>query len=277
MRVRNASSSRMLAAMGLRAAMNGESQQILEPFFMGCDTKAPKMVQISINAMQKMIIFECINLPASASLIICLWNLMEHGIEEVKILQTVTLLVTTNQLVMSEQLAKLISLCFRLHYTKNATTNNTASATIRQMVTMIFERVQNEDKKEQQKQTQTPATTTAGSSHSSEDVSPKKLDKLFGSVSGSNSSRFKPVKLRPAAEDAFNFLQDLIQIINGEAPFWLTAHDQHQHLVEIAKTFGLELLELIIDQYADVFHKVCLHTNYPFTISLIDILFSFFL
>lgn len=73
---------------------------------------------------------------------------MEHGVEELRLLQTVTLLITTNQVVQGELLAKSLVLCFRLHFTKNPITNNTASATIRQLVSVTFERVQNEDKKE---------------------------------------------------------------------------------------------------------------------------------
>lgn len=34
-----------------------------------------------------------------------------------------------------------IVLCFRLHFTKNSTTNNTASATVRQLVSAVFERI----------------------------------------------------------------------------------------------------------------------------------------
>ncbi len=70
---------------------------------------------------------------------------MESGVEELKLLQTITLLITTNSLVKNESLAKALSLCFRLHFTKNSTTNNTASATIRQLVSAVFERVQTED------------------------------------------------------------------------------------------------------------------------------------
>lgn len=271
----------MLAAMGLRAALSAESQQILEPFFMGCDTKAPKMVQLSINAMQKMVIFECLNSAAAGNLLLCLWTLMEGGVEEVKILQTVTLLLTTNRLVAAEQLARTISLCFRLHYTKNPTTNNTASATIRQLVTVIFERVQAEEKAEKEKREKEKSASISSASSSSSVSSPteaseagststtatttttskSQAERLFEPVT-SSQCRYRPMKLKPAAVDAFNFLQDLIQIINGEAPFWLStggigggSADQHS-LVEIAKTFGLELLELIIDQYADVFHNV---------------------
>ncbi|KAI2796229.1 Endocytosis and vacuole integrity protein [Blomia tropicalis] len=244
-RVRNASSDRILSSIGFRASMNAESLQILEPFFMGCDTKVSKMVQISINAMQKLIIFECLDKVSCQNLLICLWNLMENGIEEVKILQTITLLITTNQLVTNGQLAKTISLCFRLHYTKNSTTNNTASATIRQMVTVVFERVQNEDKKQ----------------NINVDVKPELNSKLFDSVSNGDSCQFKPTNLNVFALDAFNFLQDLIQLINGEEPFWLTTGDNHQSIVGITKSFGLELLELIIDQFADIFHK---HPEFSF-------------
>ena len=237
--------------------MNAESLQILEPFFMGCDTKVSKMVQISINAMQKLIIFECLDKVSCQNLLICLWNLMENGIEEVKILQTITLLITTNQLVTNGQLAKTISLCFRLHYTKNSTTNNTASATIRQMVTVVFERVQNEDKKQ----------------NINVDVKPELNSKLFDSVSNGDSCQFKPTNLNVFALDAFNFLQDLIQLINGEEPFWLTTGDNHQSIVGITKSFGLELLELIIDQFADIFHKVCnlfiLYSTIQFTLFFI--------
>lgn len=38
-------------------------------------------------------------------------------------------------------------LCFRLHFTKDATVVNTASATVRQLVSVVFERVVAEDAK----------------------------------------------------------------------------------------------------------------------------------
>ena len=37
-------------------------------------------------------------------------------------------------------------LCFRLHFTKDSTTINTAAATIKQLVSIVFERVITEDK-----------------------------------------------------------------------------------------------------------------------------------
>ena len=37
-------------------------------------------------------------------------------------------------------------LCFRLHFAKDSTTINTAGATVRQLISLVFERVVSEDK-----------------------------------------------------------------------------------------------------------------------------------
>ncbi|KAM7295272.1 hypothetical protein ISCGN_024776 [Ixodes scapularis] len=129
----------------LRLALLSESPEILEPFFLGCDTRSPKIVQICLAAIQRLVTFEAVSLTAAVNVITCLWNLMESGIEELKLLQTVTLLLTANSVVQGDTLAKALVLCFRLHFTKNSTTNNTASATVRQLVAAVFERVQAED------------------------------------------------------------------------------------------------------------------------------------
>ncbi|KAG7246210.1 hypothetical protein CRUP_002759, partial [Coryphaenoides rupestris] len=76
-----------------------------------------------------------------------LWQLMENGLEELKLLQTVLVLLTTNTVVHDEILSKAIVLCFRLHFTKDNITNNTAAATVRQVVTVVFERMVAEDER----------------------------------------------------------------------------------------------------------------------------------
>lgn len=45
----------------LHGTLLAESGEILEPFFMGCDTKNPKMVQISLMGIQKLITFEAVS------------------------------------------------------------------------------------------------------------------------------------------------------------------------------------------------------------------------
>ncbi|CAN7938580.1 unnamed protein product [Ixodes hexagonus] len=208
----------------LRLALLSESPEILEPFFLGCDTKSPKIVQICLAAIQRLVTFEAVSLTAAVNVITCLWNLMESGIEELKLLQTVTLLLTANSVVQGDALAKALVLCFRLHFTKNSTTNNTASATVRQLVAAVFERVQAED-------------SALG------DVKTDSLN-LEELKAG---SRHPPKSLQPSAADAFLLFQDLVQMVNADQPLWLIG------LTEMTRTLGLELLESILASFPEAF------------------------
>ncbi|XP_076369562.1 mon2 homolog, regulator of endosome-to-Golgi trafficking isoform X2 [Tachypleus tridentatus] len=227
-KVRNASTKHD----DLRLALLSESPEILEPFFLGCDTRNPKIVQICLTAIQRLITHEAVSSMASTNLISCLWNLMESGTEELKVLQTVTLALSTNQIVQGEVLAKALVLCFRLHFTKNSTTNNTASATVRQLVAVVFERLQTED-----------------SLPNEDRVAELNVEEL------KVGSRIPPKSLRPCAADAFLLFQDLVQLVNADQPYWLIG------LTEMTRTFGLELLESILISFPETFLK---HSEFSF-------------
>uniref|UniRef100_A0A2R5LCA4 Protein MON2 homolog n=2 Tax=Ornithodoros turicata TaxID=34597 RepID=A0A2R5LCA4_9ACAR len=160
---------------------------------------------------------------------------MESGIEELKLLQTVTLLLTTNTVVQGDALARAIVLCFRLHFTKNSTTNNTASATVRQLVSSVFERVQAED--------------VAAQNESNTKASELNVEEL------KVGSRNPPKSLRPCAADAFLLFQDLVQMVNADQPLWLVG------LTEMTRTLGLELLESILSGFPQVFVR---HAEFGF-------------
>lgn len=125
---------------------------------------------------------------------------MESGVEELKLLQTITLLITTNNAVKGESLAKALSLCFRLHFTKNSTTNNTASATIRQLVSAVFERIQLEDKVPNCMYYQLFMSLNRHLNSSAKQVHDFKFDDI-------KSGKYTPVSLPAAASDAFHFFQ----------------------------------------------------------------------
>ncbi|XP_048464034.1 protein MON2 homolog isoform X4 [Rhincodon typus] len=151
-----------------------------------------------------------------------LWQLMENGLEELKLLQTVLVLLTTNTVVHDDALAKAIVLCFRLHFTKDNITNNTAAATVRQVVTVVFERMDAEDEQ-----------------HKDDDSHPP--------VVQGNSNRRTISTLRPCAKDAYMLFQDLCQLVNADAPYWLVG------MTEMTRTFGLELLESVLNDFPRVF------------------------
>ena len=61
------------------------------------------------------------------------------------------------------------------------------------------------------------------------------------------------------------FSQDLCQLVNADAPYWLVG------MTEMTRTFGLELLESVLNDFPQVFLQVS-HLEYFAT----KLIFSFF-
>lgn len=137
--------------------------------------------------MQRLITQQVVDQKGARYITDTLWMLMEHSIEEVKVLQTVTLLLTTNAVVHGETLAKALVLCFRLHFTKDSTTINTAGATVRQLVSLVFERVGAEE--------------AAGNSSGEVDNREVNIEELKLATS------VAPKGLKPCAADAYLLFQ----------------------------------------------------------------------
>ncbi|XP_051026852.1 protein MON2 homolog isoform X2 [Acomys russatus] len=203
------------------AALKENSSEVVQPFLMGCGTKEPKITQLCLAAIQRLMSHEVVSETAAGNIINMLWQLMENSLEELKLLQTVLVLLTTNTVVHDEALSKAIVLCFRLHFTKDNITNNTAAATVRQVVTVVFERMVAEDERHR-------------------DIEPPVL------IQG-NSNRRSVSTLRPCAKDAYMLFQDLCQLVNADAPYWLVG------MTEMTRTFGLELLESVLNDFPQVF------------------------
>ncbi|KAM8890970.1 protein MON2 homolog isoform 2-T2 [Spinachia spinachia] len=207
---------------GILAALKENSLEVVQPFLMGCGTKEPKITQLCLAAIQRLMSHEVVSEAAAGNIINMLWQLMENGLEELKLLQTVLVLLTTNTVVHDEVLSKAIVLCFRLHFTKDNITNNTAAATVRQVVTVVFERMVAEDERFKGVAEQPPP------------------------VQG-NTNRRSVSTLRPSAKDAYMLFQDLCQLVNADAPYWLVG------MTEMTRTFGLELLESVLNDFPGVF------------------------
>ncbi|MGH0161488.1 UNVERIFIED_CONTAM: hypothetical protein FKN15_041044 [Acipenser sinensis] len=207
---------------GILAALKENSSEVVQPFLMGCGTKEPKITQLCLAAIQRLMTHEVVSEAAAGNIINMLWQLMENGLEELKLLQTVLVLLTTNTVAHDEALSKAIVVCFRLHFTKDNITNNTAAATVRQVVTVVFERMVAEDERHKGIIEQPPA------------------------VQG-NSNRRSSSTLRPCAKDAYMLFQDLCQLVNADAPYWLAG------MTEMTRTFGLELLESVLNDFPQVF------------------------
>ncbi|XP_063438367.1 protein MON2 homolog isoform X1 [Mytilus trossulus] len=217
---------------GIIAGLIPASAEIVQPFVMGCDTKNSKIMQICLGGVQRLISHEAVSMTAADSIISMLWNLMESGQEELKVLQTAIILITTNSVVQHESLAKALVLCFRLHFAKDSTTINTAAATIKQLVSIVFERVLSEDRVK----SQAP-------------LEQMKLEEL------KIGSKTPPHSLQPCGGDAYLLFQDLCQLVNADQPFWLVG------MTEMTRTFGLELLEAVLTAFPEIFHT---HSEFSF-------------
>ncbi|XP_050313877.1 protein MON2 homolog isoform X2 [Anthonomus grandis grandis] len=204
--------------------------QIIYPVSQGCETKDVKLIKICLQIMQKLITSQLIDQKGAVYVTDALWSLMESGIEEVRILQSVLLLLTTNTVVHGETLARTLVLCFRLHFTKNSTTINTAGATVRQLVYLVFERVVAEDEQ----------LSKLPNKPERPPVNLEELKMPCGSP---------PKGLPPCAGDAYLLFQDLVQLVNADQPYWLIG------MTEMTRTFGLALLESVLTQFYSVFYK----------------------
>jgi len=226
---------RQVSGQGEQDIIHGlvsSSSDILQPFVLGCDTKHAKIVHLCLTAIQRLISHEIVSVTAANNILQCLWVLMEAGLEELKLLQTAILLITTNSVVQHESLAKALVLCFRLYFTKDSTTINTAAATVRQLVSVVFERVIVED-----------------GLPSQEPMEAVSIEVLKA------GGRQAPRSLRPCAMDAYLLFQDFCQLVNADQPYWLIG------MTEMTRTFGLELMESLLTSFPQVFLK---HPEFSF-------------
>ncbi|XP_030829471.1 protein MON2 homolog isoform X2 [Strongylocentrotus purpuratus] len=210
------------------------SGEILQPFLLGCDTKNLRIVQLCLGSVQRLITHEALSAQAAGNVISMLWGLMECGMEDLKVLQTTLVILTTNTIVRGPSLAKAVVVCFRLHFSKDNTTSNTASAIVQQVISIVFERVLAEDE--------------ANADGSEVAVDEEQLKISLG-------NREAPKSLRPCAKDAYMLFQDLCNLVNGDPPCWL------QGMTTMTKKFGLELLESVLNSFPQVFLR---HTEFSF-------------
>ncbi|VDN32259.1 unnamed protein product [Gongylonema pulchrum] len=152
--IREAAESGLVKIKNISAASNEHnlltnirlaSAELLQPLTLACSSRNARLVQISLHTIQKMVQHRVIESASAHVIVNELWNLMEAECEELRILQTLTPLVGTELLVTGHWLAKCLVMCFRLNFAKDPIVINTASATVRQMVSCVYERVIQED------------------------------------------------------------------------------------------------------------------------------------
>ena len=213
------------------------SEDLLRPVFMGCATRNAKVVAISLGSLQRLIAMKAVPQSAVPLIISTMNDCVSQGVDiQLRILQTLLSLITNFPAVHGALLGevcngisrmaslsltyfKALLLCFKLQDSRIAVVSSTAAATLRQLVMFVVDKVVDEDKAEPSGQ----ATMTLLPDESS-------------------------VDLEPSARDAFSVFEDLCLLANSERPKFLKLESLH-------KTFALELIESVLTNYHDLFHK----------------------
>ncbi|KAG0164957.1 hypothetical protein DFQ30_009163 [Apophysomyces sp. BC1015] len=181
------------------------------------------MVTIAIGCIQKLISFHAIPETSVRSILRTLTDISVHGVEiQLKILQTVLPLLTNYRSVHDDILAEALLICFRLQDSKIVVVNNTAAATLRQLVIFVFDKVAKED---------SLGLREADAKHEIE------------------LSTGESIKLHPCAKDAYYLFQDLSLLTSNDPPEYL-------RLGHISKTFGLELIESVLTNHYALFRGI---------------------
>ncbi|KPJ19291.1 Protein MON2-like [Papilio machaon] len=247
-----------LASNNPQASLYGVVNQILYPLVQGCESKDIKIIKFCLGTIQRLIAQQGIDAKGARHVVDCLYNLGQAGVLELKLLQTAALLMTTSDLVHGDTLARTMVMCMRTvsaSEARDVSTSHAAAATVRQLVALVFERALAE--------------------------ADGKLKVNPADVRLQTNTK-APKELKPCATDAYLILQDIIQLINGDAAQWLVGisdvpktfglelldtcdiiqlinGDAAQWLVgisDVPKTFGLELLDTVLTDFSEVFFKI---------------------
>jgi hypothetical protein len=202
----------------------------LDFFFLSCDTQSTKLLGIALGILQKYTTNHalCKDYENVPKLVNCCGKLIYSNIEtQLKILQTLLLLFIHYPMVIrGKSMAKLFQISFELANMNDLTIKNTADATLKQLINLLFERVEEEMK-------------LSGKN----DMGEAKKD-TFPSAGERES-----ISLQPVARDAYLIFQDLCALVRNDPPHWIAIEG-------ISKILGLDLMETVLGAHVALFVDV---------------------
>ncbi|KAG2037160.1 hypothetical protein BDR03DRAFT_397357 [Suillus americanus] len=109
---------------------------------MGCAAKNAKIVAISLGSLQQLITLKAVPQSAVALIVSTKNDVMSQGVDiQLRILQTLVSLITNFPSIHGELLVEGSLVCFKLQDSRIAVVSSTATATLRQLVMFIFEKI----------------------------------------------------------------------------------------------------------------------------------------
>ena len=196
----------------------------VDPFILACATKNSKLAASGVNSLQRLIVCQALPKtklkPALEAFAAC----AELGLDvELKILQALpSLLENYAGDLKGDLLGNALQVCSSLQGAKAPTVSGVAAATLQQLVTSVFEKVENEDR-------------NGADIPTSEEV----------------PGRDGPIALRPAAFDAYRVFRDLALTAEGRKTKFI-------HFTSLSSESSLELMWSCVDANVRLF---CTHVE----------------
>ncbi|KAJ4816243.1 ARM repeat superfamily protein [Rhynchospora pubera] len=224
-----------------------QNDDILRIFLMACDVKSVKLSVIGLSCLQKLVAHDAVALSALKDILSTLKDHAEMTDESVqlKTLQT-TLIIFQSQLLPRDEdnMAQALGICLRLlEGTKSSdSVRNTAAATFRQAVALVFDAV------------------AAAESLPSGKAATMSLLSRVGSVTDSVTRSFhlsvsiekKPTMLEDLTREGklgIRLLEDLTALAAGGSAVWLKC-------ISIQRIFALDIIEFVMSNYVAIFRTL---------------------
>ncbi|KAI5819735.1 hypothetical protein BZA77DRAFT_303393 [Pyronema omphalodes] len=191
----------------------------LSPFLIACGTRNAKFSTIGVVCLQRLIITKALAKSRLREVLEAFREAATLGVEiQLKILQVLPpLLQNYPDELQGSLLSEALLVCAILQGSKMGVVNNTAAATLSQIVISIFDKVVTED--ERATEIATSGEAPAGSGN---------------------------VPVRPAALDAYRVFHDLCLLTEGHKPVFLKFNT-------LPQPFGLEIIESVLTNHPEIF------------------------
>ncbi|CAG8983642.1 hypothetical protein HYALB_00004073 [Hymenoscyphus albidus] len=224
--LRNAAEKSLEELKGLRSTSEAQiaadlsaRPNFVTPFLIACGTKNVKFTGIAIVCLQRLVVSRALPRPRLREVLDAFRESTSAGLDvQLKILQALpSLLQNYADDLKAELLAAALNICTILQASKNGIVNNTAAATLQQLVVSVFDKVVAEDKVQLEVPTVGEAPVEDGT-----------------------------VRVRTAALDAYRVFNDLCLLTESQKPQFLRSTSMPQ-------TFGLELIESVLTNHSEIF------------------------
>ncbi|KFK26462.1 hypothetical protein AALP_AA8G252200 [Arabis alpina] len=224
------------------------NEDILRIFLMACGVRNTKLSVIGLSCLQKLISHDAVE-PSSLKEI--LYTLKDHSemAEEniqLKTLQTILIIFQSRLHPETEDNMILgLSICLRLlDNNRSPSVYNTAAATFRQAVALIFDQVVSAESLPIRKfgsssQIARTGSVTGDLSQNINNSEPLEKDVIYGQLTMRDT-------LSETGKLGLRLLEDLTASAAGGSAAWL-------HVASLPRTFSLELIEFVLSNYISVF------------------------